>query len=197
LYWQTNAFGVQQINPQRLLNESTNLSTAPLILGDGKVLDKYDYISVVYGKQVHLASIVTNRGIYWYDNLRNVILNYNGNISEISKIKGVQSYLDTLYKDNFNSLVNTKLSNSSLTEEVHFSLDKKNTLIYNERYEAFTGFYEYCPDYYIILNGNLISKKDNNLYIHEFGNYGCYYDSEPSDSCLLYLNNQNYNVTKV
>lgn len=135
LFWQQKAFGILSVNERSI---TTDNSGNDVILGDGGVLSRYDYLSNTYGmckQQFCVAS--SNGGAYWCDTHNNVICMFNGqNVVELSKQGKVQS------------LMNAKADGSSgvfydnKNNELVFNVFKdKQQLAFNEAIGKFTSVY--------------------------------------------------------
>lgn len=135
LFWQQKAFGIFSVNERSI---TTDNSGNDVILGDGGVLSRYDYLSNTYGmckQQFCVAS--SNGGAYWCDTHNNVICMFNGeNVVELSKQGKVQS------------LMNAKADGSSgvfydnKNNELVFNVFKdKQQIAFNEAIGKFTSVY--------------------------------------------------------
>lgn len=135
LFWQQKAFGILSVNERSI---TTDNSGNDVILGDGGVLSRYDYLSNTYGmckQQFCVAS--SNGGAYWCDTHNNVICMFNGeNVVELSKQGKVQS------------LMNAKADGSSgvfydnKNNELVFNVFKdKQQIAFNESIGKFTSVY--------------------------------------------------------
>lgn len=135
LFWQQKAFGILSVNERSI---TTDNSGNDVILGDGGVLSRYDYLSNTYGmckQQFCVAS--SNGGAYWCDTHNNVICMFNGeNVVELSKQGKVQS------------LMNVKADGSSgvfydnKNNELVFNVFKdKQQIAFNEAIGKFTSVY--------------------------------------------------------
>lgn len=135
LFWQQKAFGILSVNERSI---TTDNSGNDVILGDGGVLSRYDYLSNTYGmckQQFCVAS--SNGGAYWCDTHNNVICMFNGeHVVELSKQGKVQS------------LMNAKADGSSgvfydnKNNELVFNVFKdKQQIAFNEAIGKFTSVY--------------------------------------------------------
>ena len=135
LFWQQKAFGILSVNERSI---TTDNSGNDVILGDGGVLSRYDYLSNTYGmckQQFCVAS--SNGGAYWCDTHNNVICMFNGeNVVELSKQGKVQN------------LMNAKADGSSgvfydnKNNELVFNVFKdKQQIAFNEAIGKFTSVY--------------------------------------------------------
>lgn len=149
-YFQDNAVGIASVNERSLITDN-NVST--LTLGTGDILSRYDYVTNMYGTSVTNSKgiITSENALYWYDNNRNELMAYTGNIMNLSKEKNVQTYFDkNVFAEAISTLFDKKYN------EVWFTFDDK-TLTFNERLGQFTSFYSLTPDWVLpISNGNAI-----------------------------------------
>lgn len=149
LFWQESAVGVLSVKERVQIADESNL---PLILGTGGVLDRYDYLNTVNGMQENqFAETQSDTTLYWWDYKRKEILAYSGGtqVVPLSKAKHVQSYL------NAKTWLRTdpKLIFDKKYNEVLFAVstipdgseDLKETLVYSEITQQFTGVYNIFP----------------------------------------------------
>lgn len=158
-YWQDNAVGVASVNERSLITDN---NMAQLTLGTGGILVRFDYVATLNGSSiVNDKSIVSSTStIYWYDFDKNEICALTNNVTPISKVKRVQSYLNSLsmnHKKNVVSFYDKKYN------EVWFRIYDK-ALIYNEQVQAFTSFYTHNPNWFFPFSDKLVTIKNNNLY---------------------------------
>ena len=197
LFWQQKAFGILSVNERSI---TTDNSGNDVILGDGGVLSRYDYLSNTYGmckQQFCVAS--SNGGAYWCDTHNNVICMFNGeNVVELSKKGKVQS------------LMNAKADGSSgvfydnKNNELVFNVFKdKQQIAFNEAIGKFTSVYTMPFEGYAqFFNGlYLINTVDDEINIFQ---YDCISEDGLKDTqnqqieCYLrYVVNQQPLVTKV
>lgn len=197
LFWQQKAFGILSVNERSI---TTDNSGNDVILGDGGVLSRYDYISNTYGmckQQFCVAS--SNGGAYWCDTHNNVICMFNGeNVVQLSKQGKVQG------------LVNSKADGSSgvfydnKNNELVFNvLEYKQQIAFNESIGKFTSVYTMPFDGHIdFFNGlYLVNTIDDEINIFQ---YDCVSENGLKDTqnqqieCYLrYVVNQQPLVTKV
>jgi hypothetical protein len=103
MFWQPKGFGVLSVNPRSLIQDESGNS---LVLGTGGVLDRYDYISRNVGTSCKFSVAVTDNSVYWVDDSQKEIMqyisgvrgtyNYQSKQDELSKAKGMSSYLKSL-----------------------------------------------------------------------------------------------------
>lgn len=190
-FWQTDAFGVLSVNERSLITDN-NIGT--LTLGTGGILARYDYITTKNGsKQDQLRTATSSDGaIYWYDADRNEICGYDGSLKTVSKLKGVQSYLN----DNKDTITQDPVTTyDKKYNEVLFTLDEK-TLVFNEQIGAFTSFYTFKPDWYVEFADKLYTFNSLNLYKYNFSDTSDLYNDEDKVSYIRFIVNDNYTQTK-
>lgn len=158
-YWQDNAVGIASINERSLITDN---NMAELTLGTGGILSRFDYVATLNGSSIVNDKSITNSAttIYWYDFDKNEICMLSNGVTPLSKIKNVQSYLNTLSKPakkNAVSFYDKKYN------EVWFRIYDK-ALIYNEQLQVFTSFYTHNPNWFFPFSDKLVTIKDNNMY---------------------------------
>ena len=158
-YWQDNAVGVAAVNERSLITDN---NIAELTLGTGGILARFDYVATLNGSSIVNDKSITNSAttIYWYDFDKNEICALGNGVTSLSKIKGNQTYLNTLprsVKGNAVSFYDKKYN------EVWFRIYDKS-LIYNEQLQAFTSFYTHNPNWFFPFSDKLVTIKDNNMY---------------------------------
>lgn len=164
-FWQDDAFGALSVNERSIISDN---NFGSLTLGTGGILTRYDYVSSSNGLKKNQLNAVTSSlsGIYWYDADRHEICTYTGRVGELSKIKGVQSYLNNTDTP---LISNPKLTYDKKYNEVLLTLDSNKTLIYNELLTAFSSFYTISPTNYISFTDKLYIFNENNLYKYNSG----------------------------
>lgn len=158
-YWQDNAVGVAAVNERSLITDN---NIAELTLGTGGILARFDYVATLNGSSIVNDKSITNSAttVYWYDFDKNEICALGNGVTSLSKIKGNQTYLNTLprsVKGNAVSFYDKKYN------EVWFRIYDKS-LIYNEQLQAFTSFYTHNPNWFFPFSDKLVTIKDNNMY---------------------------------
>lgn len=158
-FFQDEAVGVASVNERSLITDD---NSSQLVLGTGTILGRYDYHVVTNGSSiVNDKSIVNSSStMYWYDTDKNTLCAFNNTFMELSKSKGVQTYLNRLpqsAKTNVVSFYDKKYN------EVWFRVYDK-ALIFNEQLNAFTSFYTHNPNWFFPFSDKLVTIKDNNMY---------------------------------
>ena len=97
-YWQERAVGYLPINER--VTVATSLGE-PTEIGIGGVMTRYDERTDFYGNQHKHGLIETPDGFIWIDRQNRALLNMNlgGQVAELSAMKGMMSFLDSLIKN--------------------------------------------------------------------------------------------------
>jgi len=159
LYWQDRAFGVVSSNERTALTDTNNNQ---IILGNGGILQRFDYISTVYGmKPNQFVSTQSNHNLYFWDGHEKEILAYGETIVPLTTIKGLRNYINQhgevdrpcMFYDNKN-------------KEVVSSVVNGGSIVYSEQIEAFTSIYTYTPLFHTDVFEDMISATTNQLHLH-------------------------------
>ena len=158
-FFQDEAVGVASVNERSLITDN---NASQLVLGTGTILGRYDYQVVTNGSSVVNDKSIVNSSstMYWYDTDKNTLCALNNTFMELSKSKGVQTYLNRLpqsAKTNVVSFYDKKYN------EVWFRVYDK-ALIFNEQLNAFTSFYTHNPNWFFPFSDKLVTIKNNNMY---------------------------------
>ena len=177
LFWQNNAAGIISTNERTLIQ---SMDDAQIILGDGSVLQRFDYITQIYGqKPYHYTSCATNNNLYWWDEERREILQYTDGFSVVplGLTKTVRNYLTHGEPASWPS-ISYDVDHNELICKV---LDKNESIVYNDAIQQFTAVYKFSPLFYTIC--------DNLLYMIGNNNQDCLYTygtSSDSDGVTLF-----------
>lgn len=190
-FWQTDAFGVLSVNERSLIQDN---NIGQLTLGTGGILTRFDYITTANGLKSNQQRAVNNSEstLYWYDSLRNEICAFGSSMYAVSKLKGVQSYLNDKNVDFVNDPVTEY---DKKYNEVLFTLEGK-TLTFNEQVGVFTSFYTYKPDYYFHFTDGLYLFNANKLYKYNFEDTANLINDTDKVSVIKFVVNDNYTQTK-
>jgi hypothetical protein len=130
-YIQSKGFGKLSINPRALVQTG---GVGELQLGEGGVLDDFVYISTEYGSGKQFASVVTDRGIYFFDDLQNKLFTFSqGGLIPFSETTGVNSFFQDDLTDNIAAYDNPFLGKGISAvwdkkyNEVLYTLHRGNT----------------------------------------------------------------------
>ena len=190
-FWQTDAFGTVASNERSLISDN---NPGALTLGTGDILERYEYYTTLNGEKENQlrANTQSDGAIYWYDAKRNELCSFNGNLNSVSKLRGVQSYLN----NNSESILKDPIAAyDKKYNEALFTL-VNNTLVFNERIDAFTSFYSYSPDYYAEFSDKLYTFKNLKLFKYNSGDSTNLYDDKAKKAYISFVVNQNYPISK-
>ena len=156
IFLQENGAGVLSVNDRILLNDQTS---ANIIVGNGGVLDRYDYFTTMYGMKPEQHVIESsNDALYWWDGHRREIISYvdGYNVALLQRLKNVSNYINSRVDSDTPSIVY-----DTNNKEVLFNVVKPDsssngeTLVYNEQIQQFTSVYTFSPIYYCNINGEI------------------------------------------
>ena len=159
LFNQENATGILSVN-ERTLIEDTNSEN--IILGNGSPLQRYDYVSTIYGmhKGDHACGN-SDTTFYWWDRDNKEMLMYSRNgFAPMKAIKNVRKYVDTQDLTQSNPVVIYDNDHS----EILFGLGNNKLLSYNEVTQRFVSEYDQATDNVIYLPTQLILTNGSQLY---------------------------------
>lgn len=206
-FWQDRGFGSIPVNRRVLIPDGT---ATELQLGTGLILEKHEYISNKIGSKHQWSIIGTDKAFYWYDILSNKQIRYNQNgVEQLSDIHGMHSWLENNIKKDIINNDNPILGKGVIgvydykyNEAISTFLDGtqgiQSTLSFSEQTQSYTSFYSYIPrlyitDKYIIISPNPITS--NKLYVHDYGQYGRFYDNYYNSS-IKFLTNEHPEINK-
>jgi hypothetical protein len=218
-FFQDRGFGVLQVAAQKLLTAADN-DTSELVLGSSGILERYDYISTKTGTKHQFSMSVSDYSMLWFDTLARKIYRYKpGGLEPLSDIKGYGAYI---YKHTGGDL--QVLDNPYIGKGIHSTYDFRHnefymtfvnkdnneeslftdTLVYTDMFDGFVGSYTHYPKVYINDKLNIFSPfkpiggSFDNIYIHNYGNYGRFYNAQIlTDAKLSFVVNSNPTVEKV
>lgn len=191
LFWQTDAFGTLSVNERSLIQDN---NAGALTLGTGGILNRFDYFTTKNGsKENQLRNITqSDSTVYWYDYDRNEICGFDNQLQTVSKLKGVQSYLN----DNKSTFT---LDPQSIYDkkynEVVFTLENKS-LVFNEQVGAFTSFYTFKPDWWADFTDKLYIYNNLKIYKYNAGNKMDLFTGKDKISYVKFIVNAAYSQTK-
>lgn len=216
--WQKRGFGVASVNERAVINDNSGNG---IILGQSGVLPRFDYISEdigswhQFGFTKGMDSVMffdmKDGGIYsfsrqglkditdgrlkgWlYENTRNDILNYDSPISGTLFNAGMCSTYDKRNKEFLFTFHDTFIVGSTRVPNAF-------TVAYDPRYDRFVSYRSYVPKMYIN-DGEYVMSTDpdslGDVYLHDVGNRGEFYQNDPSTSSITIVPNENPNISKV
>jgi uncharacterized protein YneR len=209
-FYQTNGIGIASTNERAAVTSDGG----QVVLSNGKLLSRYDYITKETGTQHQFSVVNTNKCIYHYDgNLKKLFqLNdklecisdnlecISDNLGLFSKLNNIPNQVNQqdftlngfgvhgIYEPQYQTVYFTFL-NANLP-------DNNFTLSYNEKLQAFESFFSFKPRLYFRLDTKLFSTDDDNCYWHNKGEYGQFY-GEYYPSYVKFLTNESPTQTKV
>lgn len=164
LYWQDKAFGIVSSNERTALTDTNNNQ---IILGNGGILQRFDYISTIYGmKPNQFVSTQSNHNLYFWDGHEKEILAYGEALVPLTTIKGIRNYINKhnevdrpcMFYDNKNK------------EVVSSVVDGDNpfggAIVYSEQVEAFTAVYTYTPIYHTQVFEDILTTTSRHIHVH-------------------------------
>lgn len=197
IFWQDTALGKFSVLERTMVTDESN---APLLLGTGGVLNRFDYVATANGirKEHHDCDAQSDQVLYWFDQDKQEICAYSGNVvTPISKKERVQSYVKRLVVENTKLKNRPFLEYDKLYNELLCSLSTEDTLVYNESIGKFTSFFTLVPDYTLMFNRNMFMVKSNSLYQFNGNTVNTDFDSNPLPIEFKYVVNRPYNYVKV
>lgn len=208
------------VNPRSLIQDS---SGAQLVLGTGDVLSRYDYLDQNSGS-IHQNSVLkTPKGVYYYDAYTHKLMFYNNVLSDI---KGMHGWLLETFNENLGFTTGGRVDSTLSLQGICSTYDSKNkecwftflmtddethgivrkTLVYNELFECFTGFYSHTPYMYINTRKSIYSPNygddefsntiSRTIYKHDAGDE-CKFYSVQQDAYIEFIVNENPTKTKL
>jgi hypothetical protein len=192
VFVQDNAIGYINIDPQTIIPTSEE----ELVLGSAKLFSKPIYITTDYGTRYQSSAIVSKQGLYIIDEIRKAIVFANGQAVDISRLKGMNSYLKKhlVDADAFGDIIDEcKISSSVHNHKIYFSIDGE-VFVYNELMQAFESILTKNDLFRSFTHKNKlidIGRKDmSKVYIDGVGEYGTYFGSK-EDVKLEFIVNAN------
>lgn len=136
VYWQDKATGILSVNERTIINDN---DANQIVLGSGDVLQRFDYLSQLYGmKKNHFSKVSSDNALYWWDYDRKELLQYGGqNILPLIKTKGLTNYIND--RENLLSNNPTLGFDNKYDELISYITDK--SVVYNEGLGVFTSVY--------------------------------------------------------
>jgi hypothetical protein len=220
---QDKAFGKLSINPKEVITTKEGSSVG---LGRGGILDNHEYISTEIGSKHQFSFIKSAYQLSFIDSRHKKIYVFSQNkpLTPLSDIEGMHSWmiknfvgkLENTDKPVWDSIdgingvhgVFDYINNELIYTFARAYMDdidlvqEKNTLVINQDLAAFTAFYSHTPKIYVTNNKKIISadRNDqfelNNLFLHNYGDYGKFYGFYKNSEIESYCNKYPQ-VTKV
>lgn len=162
IFWQDRGTGILSVNERTMLKDSTSAS---IILGNGGVLDRYDYFTTVYGmKPNQYANDVTNDALYWWDGYNKEILQYTQGyeVTPLSTVKTVKNYINVHEESDTPSVIY-----DNKNKEILFNVVNNEAVVYSEQVQAFTSVYTFNSVWYARINEKqLLADISGDLYYY-------------------------------
>jgi hypothetical protein len=193
IYWQDDAVGVLSVLDRAVVTDSENRNIS---LGEGTVLQRYDNIATNMGLSTRFSITESPNGIYWYDHKRKQLNRFLNNIEDLSTIRGVNSYLNTIpnnYSDYDNIVSPSKAKGFFMiynpiykeifliTKSAYNSVGSGDILVYSEVEDCFKPFLDTRGYYFMNFDNKLFSAFGQYIYKEDLGNpgefHGGFYDS--------------------
>jgi len=181
---QDKAIAIIAVNDRSLIQDNSALQ---LTLGTGGVLDRFDYLTTTSGFQNYYDMALSDKSFYYFDR-RNKIdytLTDKGDVP-ISEINGYRSVLKR-----FATISTVRCGYDPIYKEVFLYISdgtiKKNS-IFNEYTNSFNGKHTFEPDLMFNLNDQMYSTKGNEVYLHNYGDYGKFYGTVYDSSITDIIN---------
>lgn len=160
VFMQDKAAGVLSVNDRTIINDADGNN---IILGNGGVLQRYDYITTIYGmKPDQKAHAASNNALYWWDGYNKEIIQYQDGytINQLQHQKQIDSYIQHRNESTIPSVFYDRRN-----KEVVFNVVNDESVVYNEKIDAFSSVYTFCPVYHCdLINNQLVIDKMNSLY---------------------------------
>lgn len=156
---QERASGILSVNERTVIQD---VNGENLLLGNGPILQRYDYISTVYGihKGDH-ACEHSDTTLYWWDRDNKELLMYNNNgFAPMKSVKNVRKYIDA------QDITQTKpvIVYDNKYSEMLFGIGNGKLLSYNELAQQFISQYDQSVENVIYLPSAIIMPHSGNLY---------------------------------
>lgn len=165
LFWQEHAAGILSVNERTVLND---LDDNNIVVGTGGTLQRYDYISTVYGMKINQydAETQSNYTQYWWDGYNKEILAYTGGVElvPLAKTKGITNYINK-GEESIHPMLAYDIKYDEILAQVVSTNGNKETVVYNEQIQNFSSVYTYMPLYKAGIKNCLYVSSKNNIYI--------------------------------
>lgn len=142
IFWQKDAAGVLSVNERTLLQSE---DSANVILGNGDVLQRADYITTLYGMQPNqFCSTNSDNNLFWWDSKRRELLQYAGGqqVIPMTKRYGLTNYINERVNIDKPKLAYDHKYTEMLANVVQLSNGTDETLVFNEAINAFSAIYK-------------------------------------------------------
>lgn len=197
VFWQDNALGVFQVEDRSLIQDDSN---TPLLLGTSGVMGRYDYVYTKNGMKEghHGTDCQSDSTLYFFDYDKHELCAYSQNtVISLGKTHSVQSYIERISSSTSLQSPRPILTYDKRYNEIFATLSATESVIFNERINAFTGFYSLTPVFRVYFDGDVYFVKDNRLYKYNDNMVNNGFDDSALPISLNYLVNTQYQLTKV
>jgi hypothetical protein len=189
---QDKAIAVVAVNDRSVIQDNNK---SQLTLGTGGVLERYDYLTTNSGFQNYFDVCLSDKTFYYLDRRNKIIyqLTENGE-KPISEIEGYRSFLKS-----YDIITEVYTGYDPVYKEVFFYISDGvalNTSIFNEYTNSFNGRHTFIPYRMLNLNDQFYSISDNNMWLHNYGDYGNFYGSIGNSTLTIIINPSGTNVNK-
>lgn len=163
VFWQNNATGVLRVNQRSVIQDENNVN---LVLGNGGVLDGYDYVSTVYGmKKEQFADAQSNTTLYWWDGNAKAILQLGDQVVPLSTQKNITNYINSNEETTKPNLVY-----DNKYKELICSVVGDGAIAYSEVVGAFISVYKMSPLFDThVFEDTIVTNNDSLYKINEPG----------------------------
>ena len=165
LFWQEHATGILSVNERTVLND---LENNDIVVGTGGTLQRYDYISTVYGMKPdqYEAEVQSNTTQYWWDGYNKEILAYSGGMEllPLTKTKGLTNYINER-EESEHPMLAYDIKYDEILSQVVKKDNTGETLVYNEQIQNFSSVYKYMPLYRANIGNVLYLSNEDSIYI--------------------------------
>lgn len=193
-FFQPNGYGTLSLNDRSVITDD---SSNKLVVGNGGLLDRYDYISHSTGVTGRFNVVTSKRGFYWIDESKKELMRFGGEEEQFSKMEG----LDSLLKS-YNSISNVRSVFDSEYDEILFSLNSDKVIYINDLIGAIGGIYTFRPRKFFQLNCGFLStsiQTDKTIHRHNASSlkhYNYFYNNfYPSQ--LTIISGDGFSIPKV
>ena len=191
VFWQNNATGVLRVNQRSVIQDENNVN---LVLGNGGVLDGYDYVSTIYGmKKEQFADAQSNTGLYWWDGNAKAILQLGEQVIPLSTQKNITNYINSNEETAKPNLVY-----DNKYKELICSVVGDGAISYSEVVGAFISVYKMKPLFDTqVFEDTIITNNDSLYKINESGESSTLLGNNEIYPKLKYVVNKDSQYNKV
>lgn len=201
MFWQQYATGILSVN-ERAITTDENSGTS-IILGEGGVLSRYDYLDTTSGMHKNqFCDTQSNSTLYWYDCDNNEIKSYSQGLQQLSKSLFINGLLNKYYRQAQSPTLIYDIKNNEILFNILNVENNKSSITYNEQGRVFTSIYTLNNDDFVSFTNGLyaVKAKDSSINISQYdcSNNGTPYGySGILKAYLKYAVNNNPMTTKV